>query len=306
MAFKLKSGNVSTFKNLGSSPAKHYVDDNREHNIPKHSDDLQTPKEHKTGKVESPVKQYKKPTGPRAEVKPEETLVKPMTNEEMGKAHDISARITEGSIETQALRRKENKKQATSKAKMKAIDKLMKSPAKQSFDLNLSKKSGFGPSTAFGGVKNRELVKDKKKPTSKKVMKDGKKTQVVHKGKELKGNWQPHQFKSPVKQYKGSGHGPATKFDKKRYPVGNPELTNKNPFKGNSAHGQGSDFIKEAKADAKRGADKYYYKIDGKAVSKTKYVKYKNKPGNMEDGGKQTNNPDVYGRKKGGSPSNPK
>jgi len=111
---------------------------------------------------------------------------------------------------------------------------------------------------------------------------------------------------SPVKQLKGSGHGPATKFDKKRYPVGNPELTNKNPFKGNSAHGQGSDFIKEAKADAKRGADKYYYKIDGKAVSKTKYVKYKNKPGNMEDGGKQTNNPDVYGRKKGGSPSNPK
>ena len=37
---------------------------------------------------------------------------------------------------------------------------------------------------------------------------------------------------SPNKQYKGSGHGPATKFDKKRYPVGNPELTDKNPYNG--------------------------------------------------------------------------
>ena len=104
---------------------------------------------------------------------------------------------------------------------------------------------------------------------------------------------------SPVKQYKGSGHGPATKFDKKRYPAGNPELTNKNPFKGNSAHGQGNDFDKEAKVDAKRSADNYYYKIDGKSVSKAEYIKYQNKPGEMEGGGKQTNNPDVYGRKKG-------
>ena len=63
------------------------------------------------------------------------------------------------------------------------------SPAKQ------AKTSGFGPSTAFGGVKNPELIKDKKKPFSKKVMTDGKKTQVVYKGKELKGNWQAHQFK---------------------------------------------------------------------------------------------------------------
>jgi len=92
---------------------------------------------------------------------------------------------------------------------------------------------------------------------------------------------------SPAKQLKGSGHGPATKFDKKKYPVGNTELTDKNPFTDKSK-------------------DKYYYKIDGKTTTKTAYLKYKNKPGNMEGGGKQTNNPDVYGRKKGGSPSNPK
>mgnify|MGYP003121901181 FL=1 len=50
----------------------------------------------------------------------------------------------------------------------------------------------------------------------------------------------------------------------------------------------------------------YWYKIDGKAVTKEQYIKYKNKPGDMEGGGKTTNDPDVYGRKKGGTPSKPK
>jgi len=58
MAYKQRSNGLP-FKQMGSSPAKHYVDDNREHNTPEHSDDLQTPEEHKTGKVESPAKQLK-------------------------------------------------------------------------------------------------------------------------------------------------------------------------------------------------------------------------------------------------------
>ena len=58
MAFKLKSGNKTNFKNMGSSPAKHFVDDVPEHNDG-HSDDLQTPEEHEAGKVESPAKQVK-------------------------------------------------------------------------------------------------------------------------------------------------------------------------------------------------------------------------------------------------------
>ena len=63
----------------------------------------------------SPAKQYKKPTGPRAEVKPEKLRKKPMTNEEMNKDDFIRTRISEGSIETQALRRKENQKQSDRK-----------------------------------------------------------------------------------------------------------------------------------------------------------------------------------------------
>ncbi len=64
-----------------------------------------------------------------------------------------------------------------------------KSPAKQ------VKRSGLGPRASFGGVKNPELIKDKKKPFSKKVMVDGKKVDAVHNGKIVKGNWQAHQFR---------------------------------------------------------------------------------------------------------------
>ena len=41
----------------------------------------------------------------------------------------------------------------------------------------------------------------------------------------------------------------------------------------------------------------YWYKIDGKPVSKYVYNKYKNKPGQMEGGGKTTNDPDAAGLK---------
>ena len=70
-----------------------------------------------------------------------------------------------------------------------------------------------------------------------------------------------------------------------------------------SAHGQLSDAERDFKADKKRA---YWYKINGKAVTKAQYLAYKNEPGNMEGGGKTTSDPDVYGRKKGGSVSNPK
>ena len=94
------------------------------------------------------------------------------------------------------------------KAKDKALNKMLKekSPAQQTKlknlsgtksrgsvdEVNLSKMSGLGPRTAFGGVKNPELVK-KKKTKSKKVMKDGPKNRTHGAGDT--GNWQPHQFK---------------------------------------------------------------------------------------------------------------
>ena len=66
------------------------------------------------------------------------------------------------------------------------------SPAKQ------AKTKGLGPRTAFGGVKNPELVKTKK-TKSKKVMIDGPKTNVT--GVKNPGNWQPH-----PNTFKGQDH----------------------------------------------------------------------------------------------------
>jgi len=45
-----------------------------------------------------------------------------------------------------------------------------------------------------------------------------------------------------------------------------------------------------------KNPSKYWYKINGQYVSKEAYIKYENKPGSDEIG-KQTNDPDVYGRK---------
>ena len=57
---------------------------------------------------------------------------------------------------------------------------------------------------------------------------------------------------------------------------------------------------KEMKADSspfKATEGKYWYKINGKNVTKEEYNAYKNEPGNMEGGGKTTNDPDASGNK---------
>tara|TARA_S200002703_G_scaffold151120_1_gene150111 strand:+ start:215 stop:616 length:402 start_codon:yes stop_codon:yes gene_type:complete len=65
------------------------------------------------------------------------------------------------------------------------------SPFESDGEVNLSKMSGLGPRTSFGGVPNPELTSKKKKKT-KKVMKDGRKSNVVMQGKgNINTNWVP-------------------------------------------------------------------------------------------------------------------
>lgn len=56
------------------------------------------------------------------------------------------------------------------------------------------KNSGFGPRVDGSGQK--ELKKSKPRHPGRKVMQDGKKVDAIHKGKVVKGNWQPHQFRN--------------------------------------------------------------------------------------------------------------
>ena len=96
------------------------------------------------------------------------------------KSSDKPVKPKEGDYEKYSDLEKYDDDNPTGKAKP---PKKKKSPAKQ------AKQKGLGPRTAFGGVKNPELVKTKK-TKSKKVMKDGPKKQVT--GVKNPGNWQPH------------------------------------------------------------------------------------------------------------------
>ena len=90
------------------------------------------------------------------------------------------------------------------------------------------------------------------------------------KNREVK-DWQPHQFKkkeSPIEQTEGM-------LLKKKGTV----KRSTPPVKG----------------------EKLWYKIDGKKATKAQYIKYKNVPGNMEGGGKQTNDPNVSLAKQSGN-----
>ena len=109
------------------------------------------------------------------------------------------------------------------------------------------------------------------------------------------------EYRSPAKQSKGK----IVYKDGKKYWQASD---------GSLHTGQVDDYERElaedkkllAKEKAKNAGSKYWYKIDGKKVDRNQYLKYINKPGEMEGGGKTTNNPDVYGRKCGGTPKNPK
>jgi len=191
------------------------------------------------------------------------------------------------------------------------------------------KKDGFGPSTAFGGVKNPELVKTKK-TKSKKVMKDGPKNKVH--GVKDPGNWQPHQFKkkkSPAKQTKdtfddGSKKSSRDKFndtetateqrkadrkDDQKYPYPR-KFTNKGvktivgektsgfgPISVNSTLTRKQKAISRAEMKGLDSKSPYWFKINGEFKTHAEYKAYENKPGNMEGGGKQTNHPDAMGYK---------
>ncbi len=75
---------------------------------------------------------------------------------------------------------------------------------------------------------------------------------------------------------------------KKKSPV---EQTDTTYAGGTKKSKREQDFAERYTAE--KAKDKYWYKIDGKKATKAQYIKYKNIPGKMEGGGKQTNDPTV-------------
>lgn len=230
MAFKLRSGNTTNFKSMGSSPAKKtppvsnstqkkkfYVDNYEENkDKPGFQEAMDKAFGGKTtidGKIstttkKSPAKQKLKKGGEgqdqdkifndKGEHIGDYVNDKPVMKPGFKRPRRIPLEPvppTDKDMEKYSDLEKYDDDNPTGKAEP---PKKKKSPAKQ------AKQKGLGPRTAFGGVKNPELVKTKK-TKGKKAMIDGPKTNVT--GVKNPGNWQPHPNTFKAKKSTVSKHG---------------------------------------------------------------------------------------------------
>lgn len=251
MAFKLRSGNTTNFKSMGSSPAKDMKTGSYEHSFEspakqklnkggegQDQDKIFNNKGEHIGDYvnDKPVMKpgFKRPVVKKdAPVKPKEGDMKkysdlekydddnPTGKPKPPKKKGISKKIRETILKSPDTRKDKLYKKSSDKP-VKPTDEDMKKysdlekydddnptgkakpPKKKKSPAKQAKQKGLGPRTAFGGVKNPELVKTKK-TKSKKVMKDGPKKQVT--GVKNPGNWQPHPNTFKAKKSTVSKHG---------------------------------------------------------------------------------------------------
>jgi len=206
MAFKMRSGNKVSFKNMGSSPAKQKLniggegqDQNKIFNDKgEHIGDYVNDKPVMRPGFKRPVVKKDTPVKPKeGDMEKYSDLEKYDDDNPTGKAEPpkrkkLADKNTPMQIEREKKKKSSDKPVKPKEGDYKKYSDLEKydddrpaSPNKQ------AKTKGLGPRTAFGGVKNPELTKTKK-PFSTKVMKDGPKKQVtgIDLGKDP--NWQPH------------------------------------------------------------------------------------------------------------------
>ena len=254
MAFKMRSGNKVSFKNMGSSPAKDMKTGSYEHSFEspaKQGYDPTPTKEEQAKKMmerieKNPHEDKGKGYTPisKEKMRPSELErgedphkdkgkgynptpkkygpKKPPTKQRLNKGGEgqdqdkifnskgehIGDYVNDKPVMKPGFKRPVVKKDAPVKPKEGDYEKYSDlekydddrpvSPNKQ------AKQKGLGPRTAFGGVKNPELVKTKK-TKGKKAMIDGPKTNVT--GVKNPGNWQPHPNTFKAKKSTVSKHG---------------------------------------------------------------------------------------------------
>ena len=231
MAFKMRSGNKVSFKNMGSSPAKDMKTGSYEHSF--ESPVKQASTEIKKFYVDNYEKNKDKPGFQEAmdkafggkttmDGKTSITTKKSPVTQKLNKGGEgqdqdkifnnkgehVGDYVNDKVVMKPGFKRPVVKKDTPVKPKEGDYEKYSDlekydddrpvSPNKQ------AKQKGLGPRTAFGGVKNPELVKTKK-TKSKKVMIDGPKTNVT--GVKNPGNWQPHPNTFKAKKSTVSKHG---------------------------------------------------------------------------------------------------
>ncbi len=223
MAFKMRSGNKVSFKNMGSSPARNMKDGSYEHSF--ESPAKQRLNKGGEGQDQNKIfndkgehvgdyvndKPVMKPGFKRPVVK-KDTPVKP-TDEDMYKYSDLEKYDDDRPVSFNKQKQQSSGKDKVSEQQTSELGKKVKALLKKGYlptkKANISpakqaKTKGLGPRTAFGGVKNPELVKTKK-TKGKKAMIDGPKKQVT--GVKNPGNWQPHPNTFKAKKSTVSKHG---------------------------------------------------------------------------------------------------
>jgi len=280
MAFNLRSGNKTSFKNIGSSPAKETV-----------STITGTP-------VRTPVKQS------LTNKQRQENLLKAVPNEEAFNklSKEDQKSFTDAWVKSEGVTKKvEVTKDSPAKQKVeKGQGELKKGQDELKKQTNSWKGTEGQDQDKILNAKGEHIgdwVGDKKVMFTQEQIEDAKgvttninmpKVHVdppKHKthGAGDTGNWEPHQFRT--KKKKSPAKQTATTF------ADGSKKSARDMFNDQET------AIEQRKADRKDNQKSpYWYKIDGKSVTRAQYLKYKNKPGNMEGGGKQTNNPDVHGK----------
>jgi len=244
MAFKLRSGNKSSFKSMGSSPAT----------------------------------QVKDKVGPVAE-KSEDSVSK---EEAIKYVKDVlSKRATDRKVK-KAYETLQTKKQSPTKQNNLALD------------LGLGPKRSNDRSVPSGSISAKTSKEARNDANAKKTLKRGKaKVDYMQHTTGVNKNPTGKKIEKRRTDYlKSLDESPAKQIElallRKRKGLGPREI-----------QGEDDQSYEAAVTRKEMGMTKeypYYYEINGQRVSKDAYIKYKNKPGGDEPG-KQTNDPDVYGKK---------
>jgi len=265
MAFKLRSGNKSSFKSMGSSPAKQ--------SQPWHKEQVE---------AENRLAEEMREREERERIERiEQTTNRPVDRIERRERNEIKAephRPKPGDSNMEVGPHKTNQRQE--------LELKEKSPTKQKYDLSKS---------TVVDNRSQEVI-DKEKEKIKKE-EEAKRKDQERIDQQIKGTYVETEEDVKKRKMDMIEYAP-----RKKPPTKQIELALLRKRKGlgpREIQGEDDQSYEAAVTRKEMGMTKeypYYYKINGQKVSKDAYIKYKNKPGGDESG-KQTNDPDVYGRK---------
>ena len=331
MAFKLRSGNGTTFKNMGTSPFK-------DMKTGSYKQSFESPAKQKNEKASKEM-QNKMAEVKAANLAETNKILKSQGKPPVEQIKESPAKhvdsVDEGSNRNKRHADKHNKRHSEggTHGEIGSKDNKWDTPAPDSPAKQRSTKGGEGKDqnkildnkgNHVGNWVNDKKVMFNDKPAVDPKAKPNKgKNKALNKivSEMLEKGFTPTKlakYKSPAKQTAttfadGSKKSARDKFNDKETAAeqrknGGRDNQKRKSIVGEKTSGFGpvaqknnltpkQNAVSRAEMKGIDSKSAYWYKIDGKTVSKKQYLNYENKPGNMEGGGKQTNHPDVYGRK---------